>query len=118
MGEDVFPLYLVPALVLTGLGLGCVLPPTASLATADVPPHDIGAAAADYNASQQLGAALGTALLNTVAASAGASYLASTTDATPMAASVHGYTTALTVAFVILIAAAGVTAALLRAVRP
>ncbi|MFI8873124.1 MFS transporter [Streptomyces sp. NPDC055243] len=115
---DVFPLYLVPALILTGLGLGCVLPPTASLATADVPPRDIGAAAAAYNASQQLGAALGTALLNTVAASATASYLASTAAATPTAASVHGYTTALTVAFGILLAAAGVTAALLRAGRP
>lgn len=115
---DVFPLYLVPALILTGLGLGCVLPPTASLATADMPPHDIGAAAAAYNASQQLGAALGTALLNTVAASATASYLASTADATPTAASVHGYTTALMVAFVILLAAACVTAALLRRALP
>ncbi|MFG2500463.1 MFS transporter [Streptomyces sp. NPDC048441] len=107
---DVFPLYLVPALILTGLGLGCVMPPTASLATADMPPHDIGAAAAAYNASQQLGAALGTALLNTVAASATATYLASTADATPTAASVHGYTTALTVAFGILVAAACVSA--------
>ncbi|MFF1716202.1 MFS transporter [Streptomyces sp. NPDC058268] len=114
---DVFPLYLVPALILTGLGLGCVLPPTASLATADVPPHDIGAAAAAYNASQQLGAALGTALLNTVAASATASYLASTADATPTAASVHGYTTALMVAFVILVTAACVTGPLTRSVR-
>ncbi|MGW7086904.1 MFS transporter [Streptomyces sp. NPDC054871] len=114
---DVLPLYLVPALILTGLGLGCVLPPTASLATADMPPHEIGAAAAAYNASQQLGAALGTALLNTVAASATASYLTSTTDAMP-AASVHGYTTALMVAFGILLAAACVSAALLRAVRP
>lgn len=114
---DVFPLYLVPALILTGLGLGCVLPPTASLATADVPPHDIGAAAAAYNASQQLGAALGTALLNTVAASATASYLASTTDATPTAASVHGYTTALMAAFAVLVAAACVAGPLTRSVR-
>ncbi|MGW5861575.1 MFS transporter [Streptomyces sp. NPDC055239] len=114
---EVLPLYLVPALVLTGLGLGCVLPPTASLATADMPPHDIGSAAAAYNASQQLGAALGTALLNTVAASAAASYAASTADATSTAASVHGYTTALTVAFVILIVAACVAAPLTRTVR-
>ncbi|WP_236809137.1 MFS transporter [Amycolatopsis albispora] len=61
---------LVPALVLTGLGLGCVLPPTASLATAGTRGHDIGAASAAYNASQQLGAALGVALLNTIAVSA------------------------------------------------
>jgi EmrB/QacA subfamily drug resistance transporter len=103
---DVLPLYLTPALILTGLGLGCVLPPTAGLATADVPLRDIGAASAAYNASQQLGAALGTALLNTVAASATASYVASAGRTSPAEASVHGYTTALTVAFGILLAAA------------
>lgn len=110
-GSHVFTLYLLPALVLTGLGLGCVLPPTASLATAGMEGHDIGAGAAAYNAAQQLGAALGTALLNTLASSAAASYLASHRNA-PQASSVHGYTHALTVAFGILLAAACVTAAL------
>ncbi|SHF65043.1 MFS transporter [Streptoalloteichus hindustanus] len=109
---DVLPLYLVPALVLTGLGLGCVMSPTASLATAGVRPQDVGAASAAYNAAQQLGAALGTALLNTVATSAAAAHLASAERPTPTAASVHGYTTALTVAFCILLAAACLTAPL------
>ncbi|MGR3935970.1 MFS transporter [Streptomyces sp. BRA346] len=107
---DILPLHLVPALVLTGLGLGCVMPPTASLATADLHRNDVGAASAAYNASQQLGAALGTALLNTIAASATAAHLASAPDTTPTAASVHGYTTALTVGFGILLAAACVAA--------
>lgn len=111
----VFWLYLVPSLTLTGLGLGCVLPPTASLATAGMRGHDIGAASAAYNASQQLGAALGTALLNTVASSAAAAYAASHRDAAPAAAAVHGYTNALLVGFVILLAAAGVAWALLAA---
>ncbi len=102
---DILPVYLVPALVLTGLGLGLVLPPTAALATAGMHHHEIGAASAAYNASQQLGAALGTALLNTVAASASASYLAEHGHVTQVAASVHGYTAALTVAFGILVAA-------------
>ncbi len=110
---DVFALYLLPALVLTGLGLGCVMPPTASLATEGMEGHDIGAASAAYNAAQQLGAASGTALLNTLAAGATATYLASRRNATADAAAVHGYTTALTVAFVILMAAALLTAALL-----
>ncbi|MGH3243284.1 MAG: MFS transporter, partial [Spirillospora sp.] len=110
---DVLPLYLTPALVLTGLGLGCVIPATAALATVDVPHQDIGAAAAAYNASQQLGAALGTALLNTIATSAAASHLASSRDVTPVAASVHGYTTALAVATVILVAAACIAASLM-----
>ncbi|QIB44636.1 MFS transporter [Streptomyces aureoverticillatus] len=110
---NVFWLYLVPSLTLTGLGLGCVLPPTASLATAGMRGHDIGAASAAYNASQQLGAALGTALLNTVASSAAATYAASHAGATPAAASVHGYTSALVVGFAILLAAACLAWALL-----
>ncbi|MEU2720709.1 MFS transporter [Streptomyces smyrnaeus] len=109
---DVLPQYLAPALVLTGLGLGCVMPPTASLATANMHPRDIGAASAAYNASQQLGAALGTALLNTVAATTTASYLAAPHHATQTAASVHGYTAALTVAFGILVATACIVAPL------
>ncbi|MEU5614516.1 MFS transporter [Streptomyces sparsogenes] len=117
---DVLPLYLVPALVLTGLGLGCVMPSTAGLATADVHPYDIGAASAAYNASQQLGAALGTALLNTIATGTAASHLASVRNATPTEASVHGYTTALMAGFGILLAAVCLTASLLRirAARP
>ncbi|WP_158879452.1 MFS transporter [Amycolatopsis anabasis] len=83
----VLPGYLAPALVLTGLGLGCVMSPTASLATADLRGDDIGAASAAYNAAQQLGAALGTALLNTAE---------------------------LTVAVVILLAAACLTAPLIK----
>ncbi|QHC23168.1 MFS transporter [Streptomyces sp. GS7] len=108
----ILPLYLAPALILTGLGLGCVLPPTAALATADVPHRDIGAASATYHASQQLGAALGAALLNTIAAGATAAYRAATRHATPTAATIHGYTTALTVAFGILLAAACIAAPL------
>lgn len=110
---DVFALYLLPALALTGLGLGCVLPPTAGLATEGMRGHDIGAASAAYNAAQQLGAALGTALLNTLAASATAAYLVSRPHPRPDAAAVHGYTTALTVAFVILLAAACLTTPLI-----
>lgn len=111
----VFWLYLVPSLTLTGLGLGCVLPPTASLATAGMRGHEIGAASAAYNASQQLGAALGTALLNTVAASAAAAYADSHRGAAPTASVVHGYTSALAVGSAILLAAAGVAWALLGA---
>ncbi|XVQ14198.1 MFS transporter [Spirillospora sp. CA-255316] len=116
----VLAVYLLPALVLTGLGLGCVMPPTAALATQGMHGHDIGAASAAYNAAQQLGAALGSALLNTLAAGATATYLASHRRAPAAAATVHGYTTALTVAFAILLAAALLTAALLltRRARP
>ncbi|MFI6291091.1 MFS transporter [Nonomuraea sp. NPDC050790] len=95
LGHDsagVLGAHLLPALVLTGLGLGCVLPPTAALATAGLRGHDVGAASAAYNAAQQLGAALGTALLNTVAAG--------------HAAAVPGYVAAMGLALAILLAAA------------
>jgi hypothetical protein len=114
---DVLAFYLVPSLVLTGLGLGCVIPPTAGLATTGMRGHDIGAASAAYNAAQQLGAALGTALLNTIATSTTASYLATSASASASAsaaASVHGYTTALAVALGILLTAACVVGALTR----
>ncbi|MFD0899511.1 hypothetical protein [Actinomadura sediminis] len=111
---DVFVRYLVPAMVLTGLGLGCVITPTAALATAGMRGHDVGAASAAYNASQQLGAALGTALLNALAASAGAAYLAAHRAAPPDAAVVHGYTTALAVAAGVLLAAACISVPVVR----
>ncbi len=110
---NVLPVYLVPAMLLTGLGLGCVIPPTAGLATAGMRGHDIGAASATYNAAQQLGAALGIALLNTIATSATAAYVSTAGPSDPGEASVHGYTTALTVALGILITAAIVTTPLL-----
>lgn len=112
--SDVFVRYLVPSMVLTGLGLGCVITPTAALATEGMRGHDVGAASAAYNAAQQLGAALGTALLNTLAASAGAAYRAAHRDAVPDAAVVHGYTTALAVAGGVLLVAACLSVPLVR----
>ncbi|WP_433474621.1 MFS transporter [Spirillospora sp. CA-142024] len=114
-GADVFVRHLLPALVLTGLGLGCVMPPTAASATEGMRGHDIGAASAAYNAAQQLGAALGTALLNTLAA--GATYLASHPRASDAAVAVHGYTAALTIASAMLLAAACLTVPLITARR-
>lgn len=111
---DVFVRYLVPSMVLTGLGLGCVIAPTAALATEGMRGHDVGAASAAYNAAQQLGAALGTALLNTLAAGAGAAYLAAHRGAPPDAAVVHGYTTALAVAAGVLLVAACLSVPLVR----
>ncbi len=115
---NVLALYLVPAMVLTGIGLGLVITPTAILATTGMQGHEVGAASATYNACQQLGAALGIALLNTVATTATASHLAAGSSISPNAASIHGYTVALTVAGAILIGCAVVSAPLLRARRP
>jgi len=91
--------HLMPAQILLGLGLGFTFVPLSSLALVGVPEHDAGAASAALNATQQVGASLGTALLNTIATSAIAAYLASHVppDAqTALQAQVEGYSQAFT----------------------
>jgi EmrB/QacA subfamily drug resistance transporter len=70
------PALLGPLLV-TGLGLGQVAAPAMNTGTYGVAPHDAGVASATLNAGQQLGGSIGTALVNTMVASATAGYLAS-----------------------------------------
>jgi EmrB/QacA subfamily drug resistance transporter len=67
---------ILPGLVLLGLGMGTAFMPAMSLATHGIQPQDAGVASAMVNTSQQVGGAIGTALLNTVAASATTTYLA------------------------------------------
>jgi hypothetical protein len=93
--------------------------PMSSTALIGVDPSDAGVASASVNATQQVGGSLGTALLNTVAASAATAYLASHLHATMalQKAAVHGYTTAFTVSAVLLAAAALAAGLLIRAPR-
>jgi hypothetical protein len=58
-------------------------------------PGDTGAASAAGSAANQLGSSIGAALLNTIAATATASYLAAHAGATAVTATVHGYATAM-----------------------
>jgi len=60
---------LVP-LVLDGFGVGLLFVPLASLAVAGVADRDSGVASAAFNAIQQIGSALGAAVVNTVAVAA------------------------------------------------
>jgi EmrB/QacA subfamily drug resistance transporter len=88
----------LPAEILLGAGLGCVVTPAFSVATQGVDRRETGIAAATVNTAQQVGGSLGVALLNTIAASATAAYLggsASRTGDTVARALVHGYTTAI-----------------------
>jgi EmrB/QacA subfamily drug resistance transporter len=66
---------ILPALVLTGIGLGLVFGCAISAATYGTDPADAGVASALVNTNQQVGGSIGTALLNTIAASALTSYL-------------------------------------------
>jgi hypothetical protein len=65
----------LPDLLLIGLGLGLVFGCAMNMATYGADPHDAGVASAMVNTSQQIGGSIGTALLNTIAASAATSYL-------------------------------------------
>jgi EmrB/QacA subfamily drug resistance transporter len=63
-------------LILTGVGLGMVIAPSINTGTFGVAPQDAGVASASVTVGQQLGASIGTSLLNTIFASAVASYAA------------------------------------------
>jgi EmrB/QacA subfamily drug resistance transporter len=108
--------HVVPPEILVSLGMGLAFVPMSSTALIGVAPEDAGVASALVNATQQVGGSLGTALLNTVAATAAASFLA---DHVPsalgvQAAAVHGYTTAFTVSAALTAAAAVVAGLLVR----
>lgn len=83
-------------IILIGFGMGSVFAAVLPTGTSAVQPQDAGAASATINAGQQLGGAMGTALLNTIAASATADYVSSHGNGTPNQAlfeqsMVHGY---------------------------
>lgn len=108
----------LPALVLLGLGMGCVFTPAISVATSGVGPRDAGVAAAVANTAMQIGGSIGTALLNTVAVSATAAFAAHLSPGRTSAdALVHGYVTALGWAAVALAAVAALAFLLLRPAR-
>ncbi|MGW1563014.1 MFS transporter [Streptomyces sp. NPDC002144] len=88
---------IMPPLVVAGLGLGLVMAPAMSLATAGVDAHDAGVASAAVNTMQQVGGSLGTALLNTLSTSAVTTYLDGRNPKDPAVlaqASLEGYSTA------------------------
>jgi EmrB/QacA subfamily drug resistance transporter len=88
--------HVLPGLMLTGLGMGCIFAPAFSTATLGVKSTDAGIASAMVNTSQQVGGSVGTALLSTIFAGAAASYASAHVHAAGLAnaASIHGYTTA------------------------
>ena len=105
--------WVAPALVLMGLGTGCIVTVAFNLGPAGARPADVGVAAALVNSSNQIGGSLGAALLNTIAASAAAGYLTGNAPhASLQAATVHGDVIAFTF-LTVLFTAGAVTTALL-----
>ncbi len=92
-----YALHILPGTMVMGVGMGLIFSSAMSLATAGVQSEDAGVASAMVSTSQQVGGSIGTALLNTLAASAVTSFIAAhLTEAKGAVAqaSVHGYTTA------------------------
>jgi hypothetical protein len=96
--------------LLMSLGLGFAFPALSSTALTNVQPRDAGVASAMVNTTQQVGGSLGTALLNTVAATATANFLVTHGPRAVSAALVHGYSVAFAVGGIFLLVAAAVTA--------
>ncbi|MGA2208581.1 MAG: MFS transporter [Acidimicrobiales bacterium] len=111
--------HVLPAEIVVSFGMGLSFVPLSSTALIGVSPQDAGVASAMVNTTQQIGGSLGTALLNTVAASATASYLVAHGRSAPVVAAglVHGYTTAFVFSACLLAAAVISTLALVRASR-
>jgi EmrB/QacA subfamily drug resistance transporter len=94
--------HVLGPLILTGIGLGMVIAPVINTGTFGVAPQDAGVASATVTVSQMLGGSVGTSLLNTIFASAVASYLTAHLAAARLAggqaltglALSHGYDTA------------------------
>ncbi|MFI5759262.1 MFS transporter [Streptomyces sp. NPDC051569] len=115
---------ILPAQLLLGLGMGTAFMPAMSLATYGIEPRDAGVASAMVNTSQQVGGAIGTALLNTIAASATTAYVAShaATAGSPellkTQALVAGFSSAIWWAVGILVIAAAIAVTMINAGRP
>ncbi|GGX18313.1 MFS transporter [Streptomyces malachitofuscus] len=125
--DSSYAALLLPAMLLLGLGMGTAFMPAMSLATLGVEPRDSGVASAMVNTSQQVGGAIGTALLNTIAASATTSYVAdhiggatsrSQQQLIQLQGQVEGYTSAIWFAVGILVVAAAIAAVLINAGKP
>ena len=107
--SDYWP-HIFPAEEIMSLGMGLVFVPVNNTALTGVAPSDAGVASALINTTQQIGGSIGTALLNTIAATATVTYLharglasapaattgpvGSRTAATVTSATVHGYSVA------------------------
>ena len=100
----------LPGILLLALGIGNAFVPLTLVATGGVAPDDQGLASGLFNTSQQIGGALGLAVLSTFAISATNGFGGARADAL-----VHGYTVAFAIGAGLLALGAVVVAATLRA---
>jgi EmrB/QacA subfamily drug resistance transporter len=92
--DSTYVANIMPPLMIVGFGMGTIMPASMQTATLGVDRQYAGVASALVNTSQQVGGSIGTALLNTLAASAVTAYIVDHAPATPAvvaAAAVHSY---------------------------
>ena len=95
--DSTYATHVLPGLVLMGAGMPSIMPASFQLATLGVDQRLAGAASALVSTSQQVGGAIGTALLNTLATTAAAAYVADHAPASPEVlaqAALHSFDTA------------------------
>jgi EmrB/QacA subfamily drug resistance transporter len=87
---------ILPPTLILGIGMGSIMPAAIQTATLGVERQFAGAASALVSTGQQVGGSLGTALLNTLAASAATDYVLSHRPSATVAAeaAVHSYSVA------------------------
>jgi EmrB/QacA subfamily drug resistance transporter len=114
-----------PGQLLLGLGLGFTFVPLSNLALVGAGVHDAGVASAMLNATQQVGASIGTAFLATLSVGAITNYFTDVVasggnpedPAVGLQAQVEGYTTAFTWASILLVLGALASAVLIKATK-
>jgi EmrB/QacA subfamily drug resistance transporter len=86
----------LPGLMIIGVGMPCIFAPAFATATLGVDRYEAGVASAMVNTCQQVGGAVGTAVLSTIFANSASSYASTHARGPGLAAfaEVHGYTTA------------------------
>jgi len=80
--DSTYAANVLPPLMILGFAMGSIMPASMQTATLGVDRQFAGVASAMVNTSQQVGGSIGTALLNTLAATAAADYVASHLPAT------------------------------------
>jgi EmrB/QacA subfamily drug resistance transporter len=98
--DSTYVANVLPGLVILGVGMPCIFAPSFATATLGVDRYEAGVASAMVNTCQQVGGAVGTAVLSTIFANSASSYVSDHQGAAGLtsAAQVHGYTTAFYVA--------------------
>jgi EmrB/QacA subfamily drug resistance transporter len=80
--DSTYAANVLPPLMILGFAMGSIMPASMQTATLGVDRQFAGVASAMVNTSQQVGGSIGTALLNTLAATAAADYVAAHLPAT------------------------------------